>query len=667
MKRVRFSAQSAGLAWPCPGGTAALTWECREGRGLLTAALPYAGAYGMGERYDALNQKGHAVVNHVEENFCFQGEKTYCPAPFFWTDTGFGLYVETDEITTFRFEEDSVTIELPLNCDVILFAGTPAKIIQDYMGLFGPAKLPPEWAFGPWISANRWNTQEKTEAQVKKLREYGFPATVLVLEAWSDEATFYIWNGAKYTPVPDGRALTREDFDYAGSPWPDPEGMIQTLHQAGLHLVLWQIPVYKKQGADEPPNRQNDLDRADAQARGLCVRDGGGAPYVIPEGHWFSNSMVPDFTNPNTVESWFAKRRYLLEMGVDGFKTDGGEFIYTDDAQFYDGSTGLQGKNRYAQRYTQAYTDFLGDGRVLFSRAGYAGQHTTPIHWAGDQQSQNSELKGALTAGLSAALTGIPFWGFDIGGFAGPLPTLDLYRRATQLACFCPVMQWHSEMDGGQFRELMPGAEGNNERSPWNMAETYQAPEFLEEMRFWHCLRVNLQPYLWTTAQDCAARSRPMMRPLVYDWPDDPQAVAVDDEFLLGDSLLVAPLLAENAESRTVYLPRGQWIELFEHTQYAGGQQVSVGSRYRLPVFLRCGAGLPLNLGGTLALGSEPKRETGQYNHLHFLLAGLQGEQLYHDSCGNDFTVTWRDGRAAAIGTMACSVTWQIISEGSRC
>ena len=638
-----------------------LEWTAGETRGVLRAALPYAGAYGLGERYNALNQKGRTVVSQVEEKFCFQGEKTYCPAPFFWTDTGFGLYAETDETTTFQFGEDSIAVELPLGCAVTLFAGTPAGIIRDYMGLFGPARLPPDWAFGPWISANRWNTQAETEAQVKKLRDNGFPASVLVLEAWSDEATFYIWNGAEYTPVPGGKALGREDFDFTNSPWPDPEGMIRTLHDAGLRLVLWQVPVYKKQGPDEPANRQNDLDRADAQARGLCVRAGDGSPYIIPEGRWFSGSMVPDFTNPDTVGSWFAKRRYLLEMGVDGFKTDGGEFIYSDDARFHDGSTGRQGKNRYAQCYTEAYTRFLGEGRVLFSRAGYAGQHTTPIHWAGDQQSQNGELKSALTAGLSAALTGIPFWGFDLAGFAGPLPTLDLYRRATQLACFCPIMQWHSEPDGGQFRELMPGAEGNNERSPWNMAEAYQAPEFLEEMRFWHRLRVNLQPYLWMTARDCAAHSRPMMRPLVYDWPGDPQAAAADDEFLLGDSLLVAPLLDENADGRTVYLPPGQWVGLFERTRYEGGRQATAGERLRLPVFLRCGAGLPLNLAGDLAIGSAPAQGGGRYDRLHFLLAGRQGAQPFHDGCGSDFTITWEDGAAVVAGQTACPITWEII------
>ena len=102
----------------------------------------------MGEKYDALNQKGHVVVNQVEEKFCFQGEKTYCPAPFFWTDSGFGLYVDTCETTTFHFDENSVTIDLPESAPVVAFSGEPAQIVSAYMELFGKAVLPPEWAFG---------------------------------------------------------------------------------------------------------------------------------------------------------------------------------------------------------------------------------------------------------------------------------------------------------------------------------------------------------------------------------------------------------------------------------------------------------------------------------------------------------------------------------------
>lgn len=555
----------------------------------LQIRLVYHGAYGMGEKFDNLNQKGNTVVNQVREKFCFQGDKTYCPAPFFWTDTGFGLYVDTCETTVFAFQDDLIEVELPETADVVLFSGTPETIIRDYMSLSGPAVLPPEWALGIWISANRWNKQSDVEALLEKLQKYDFPASVVVLEAWSDEATFYIWNEAKYTPVPDGQPLRYDDFDFSDSPWPDPAGMIQQVHDAGLKLLLWQAPIYKKQGAEERFNTQNELDREDAADRKLCVTMPDGSPYTIPEGNWFPGSMIPDFTNPETVKSWFGKRQYLLDLGVDGFKTDGGEFVHSEQAQFYDGSTGKEGLNRYARDYTERYRDFVGSSRVIFSRAGFSGQHTVPCHWGGDQQSQNCELASVLKAGLSAAATGMIFWGFDLAGFAGPLPSLDLYRRATQMACFCPIMQWHSEPDGGQFRELMPGAQGNNERSPWNMAESYAAPGFMDEIRYWHKLHEKLRPYLWETAQKCVRESKPMMRPLVYEWPADKMAIHCQDEYLLGDDLLVAPLLEENAVSRRVYLPEGTWFDFFDGKAHQGGRTITAGGNGKLPVFTRNG------------------------------------------------------------------------------
>ena len=581
MKRIK--SDTAVCSVPYPGGTAQFA---RKGD-TLTITLSYRGAYGMGEKYDRLNQKGHTVVNQVEEKFCFQGEKTYCAAPFFWTDTGFGLYVDTSCTTSFSFEETGVTVKLPEEADVVAFSGTPETILREYQNLFGAPVLPPEWAFGVWISANRWNTQKDAELQIARLKEYGFPASVLVLEAWSDEATFYVWNGARYTPSPAPKRC--EDFDFSGSPWPDPQKMIDRLHEAGLHLLLWQVPVYKKLSAGEAENPQNELDGKEAAKNGFCVKLADGSPYTIPAGHWFSGSMIPDFTNLSAREDWFGKRCYLLDMGVDGFKTDGGEFLYREDTRFCDGTTGREGKNRYARDYTQSYRDFIGPKRVLFSRAGFAGQHTVPIHWAGDQQSQNREFKSALRAGLSAAASGILFWGFDIAGFAGPLPTLDLYRRATQTACFCPIMQWHSEPDGGQFRELLPGGQGNNERSPWNMAQTYHEPEFLSEMRFWHQLRERLRPYLWNTAQRCVREGKPMMRPLFYEWPDEALFQDCEDEYLLGDALLIAPLMEENARTRAVRLPKGKWHGFFDGRVWEGGREIEAGGSGKLPVFIRDG------------------------------------------------------------------------------
>ena len=149
-------------------------------------------------------------------------------------------------------------------------------------------------------------------------------------------------------------------------------------------------------------------------------------------------------------------------------------------------------------------------------------------------------------------------------------------------------MQWHSEPDGGQFRELMAGAEGNNERSPWNMAEAFQCPELIGEMRVLYQLRDRLKPYLVKTARDCVAGNMPMMRPLLYDWPTDERCVKCEDELMLGNALLVAPVLEENAISRNVYLPAGEWVGYFDGKRFSGGQTV-VSDQSPIPVFVRAG------------------------------------------------------------------------------
>jgi alpha-D-xyloside xylohydrolase len=573
---------SSDLDFEFAGGTA----KIRRREDSIEIALPYKAAFGGGERYNTVNLKGHTINVAVEAKFCEQGEKTYCPAPFFFTDSGFGLYAATGAVTRFAFGEGVVHVEIPRGTELTLFSGTPQTIIAEYMSLFGGAVLPPEWAFAPWISTHHWDTQKKAERQIEMLKEYDFPAGVIVLEAWSDEATFYIWNGAEYQPKSNG-AFAYDDFAFSpNGAWPNPKAMIERLHAAGLRLVLWQIPVYKKLGDGERGNEQNALDRANAVRQGLCVARSDGYPYTIPDGNWFAGSMIPDFSNPETKRDWFRKRQYLLDIGVDGFKTDGGEFIYCDDLQFHSGANGANMRNAYAQSYTAAYTEFLPSAdKILFSRAGYAGQHTTPILWAGDQKSTFAELRAQLRAGLSAAMSGMIFWGFDIGGFAGKLPGGDLYLRATQTACFCPIMQWHSEPDGGQFKELMATNEANNERSPWNIASASGDPMLLERLRFYYKLRLELLPYIRAEAAKCAKENRPMIYPLAYAHMDDENTHGIDDEFMLGDDLLVAPILDEGAAGREVYLPSGNWQSYWSGERHTGRAVIRFAHDWHIPVF----------------------------------------------------------------------------------
>ena len=563
----------------------------------LVIDVPYQGVYGLGEKFDSVNQKGKTVETQVIEKFCNQGNISYCVTPFFITDSGLGIYIKTGKKTVISLQ-DEIICEIPKEAEVTVFTGSIGEIIQDYVGLFQKPKLPPRYAFGIWVSANHWNCEADVDRLLAELEEYRFPASVIVLEAWSDEATFYIWNGAEYKPEKSKEGFSYEDFDFRNSPyWKDPKGMIEKLHEKGKKLVLWQIPVFKGMEPDRT-SEQLDLDKEYAIEHGLAVLNKDGTPYEIPEGNWFEGSYIPDFTNEKTREFWFRKRQYLTDIGVDGFKTDGGEFIYSKDVLFSDGTDGEEGKNQYCQDYINAYSHFITEDQVLFSRAGYAGASGTPILWAGDHQSTNDELKNVLRAALSSAMSGILFWSFDIGGFAGPLPSLDLYRRSTQMAVFTPVMQWHSEPDGGQFRELMPGAEGNNERSPWNIAMAYNKPEFIEEMRYWHMLREALLPYIYESAQTAVRESRPMMRPLVFDYQADRAVTDIEDEYLFGDSLLVAPFMEEDQTSRKVYLPEGKWHDLFTGRCFEGKKWHESDRKSRLPVYIKADATIPVDHNG---------------------------------------------------------------------
>jgi alpha-glucosidase (family GH31 glycosyl hydrolase) len=328
----------------------------------------------------------------------------------------------------------------------LIVADAPYDVTAAFVALTGAIALPPRWAFGPWMSANTWNDQATAMAAVRRTLAEGVPATVLVLEAWSDEATFYVFNDAEYDAVPGGDRLGLADLRFGGR-WPDPKGMIDACHAEGVRVVLWQIPVL---GRCPTPHPQHDADVAHALERGYVIRHGDGTPYRNA-GWWFTDALVFDPTNPDARAWWFDKRRYLFDdLGIDGMKTDGGEHLWGRDLIAWNGQRGTELVNRYAQAYVDAYHGFVteatgGDG-LTFSRAGYVGAQRTPAHWAGDENSTWSAFRASIQAGLSAGMAGVSIWGWDIAGFSGEIPTVELYLRSTQMACFCPVMQYHSEL-----------------------------------------------------------------------------------------------------------------------------------------------------------------------------------------------------------------------------
>ena len=528
---------------------------------------------GFGERFDAFDQRGRSLDTVVFEQYKEQGARTYLPAPFAIVVGGeWGFQVDTSQRVHFdvgRTETDRLWIDVELygvrdpQVDVRLFAGAPREVLGAYLERTGRAALPPDWVFTPWMSANEWNTQARVLAEVERSEAEGIPVGVVVVEAWSDESTFTAFRDAEYTPNADGAPHTLGDFTFpANGAWPDPKGMVDALHSRGIRVLLWQIPLLKQTSATDD---QLAYDRTALVRGGHAVRQTDGRPYAN-RGWWFPRALLPDFTSAETRNWWTAKRRYLVEeVGIDGFKTDGGEHAWGHDLRYADGTRGGETNNRYPVLYARAYHELLrslGRDGVTFSRAGFTGSAAYPCHWAGDEDSTWEAFRASITAGLTAGASGIFFWGWDLAGFSGEIPDAELYLRAAATACFCPIMQYHSEYN----HHRSP----SRDRTPWNIAERTGDQRVLPAYRRFALLRMRLLPYLAEQARACIRDSVPLMRALCFDVEHDDDIWAFPYQYFLGDSLLVAPVTEPGVERAHVYLPRGEWVDAWTNETLVG-------------------------------------------------------------------------------------------------
>lgn len=591
--------------------------------------------YGFGERFDKVDQSGGNPDVHVIEQFTNQREATYMPMPFFITEKNYGMFLNSSLYTRYGLAsgpDGLLEVETRIDrgspfMDLYIFFGTPKDIIKKYLGVTGHPALPPKWAFGPWMSSNRWNTQKETINQVDATLKYDIPATVVVIEAWSDETTFYIFNDARYKADDGSGFFNYSDFTFEPEgKWPDPKKMIDYLHDKGMKLVLWQIPVVKY--VKDTNNEQHIADERFAVQEGYCVLNADNSPYRIPD-NWFSGSLIPDFTNPKAKDWWFNKRKYLVgDLRVDGFKTDGSEFVYLDDLRFQNGKRGAEMRNRYPIDYISGYHGFAGEDVVTFSRAGFTGAQKYPVYWAGDQESTFSELRSVLNAGLSINMSGNPFWSFDIGGFFGELPGSELYIRSTEMAVFCPVMQYHSSP---------PDDSGNNDRTPWNISGWNNDPSVIDIYRRYANIRMNLLPYIYREAGSIARNCEPFMRHLVIDFPDDPNVYGIDDEYLFGRDMLIAPVITEGSRQRDIYLPDGEWVDFWDGSVYTGSGLINYPCGIdRIPVFIKNNSVISMNLNDDFEIGGRIGNETDRYKNLCFVIFGrLDGEYSFSDDLGN--------------------------------
>ena len=236
-------------------------------------AVPDERFYGLGERFNALDQRGNIMDIRVYEQYKNQNKRAYLPIPFLLSSAGYAVWADSSRWMQFDLAAtapDVWTLEADLGPDETLRLvwfdeADPLASIRRFSTLTGPAALPPLWAFGLWMSSNEWNSQARVVREVEASQAHGIAPGVVVIEAWSDEATFYIWNDAQYTPKPGADAFRYEDFAFPpDGKWTDPKGMVDWLHEQDIKLVLWQIPVMKK---TLEPHAHHDADRAHFEAR----------------------------------------------------------------------------------------------------------------------------------------------------------------------------------------------------------------------------------------------------------------------------------------------------------------------------------------------------------------------------------------------------------------
>ena len=600
---------------------------------LAATLAPDEDCYGLGERYERANHRGREIVDWVEDA-CIQPGRghdwTYWPVPFLLSSRGYGVFADTTARATFRLGSDrddawSVGVD-GAALSVVLFAGPrPADVVRQFTARTGRPALPPPWALGVWKTTI--GGERSILAEAGRLRDEEMGVSAVWLYDQLELETNSGWgSGLGY---PTGR-------------YEDVPALIASLHDEGWKVLGYLNPHFIP---GRPTFEEGDR-------RGYFAQREDGGTYLMPgvaadpvEDYIVECPMAMiDFTNPDAVAWWQAMLHRLLTVsGYDGWMEDFGEYLPAE-VRLSDGRSGWEARNEYPLLYHRASAEVratVPKTTATLVRSGHTGsnQHAT-VAWPGDQHTdwtRDKGLPGVLAAGLSLGLSGMSMWAAEIAGYfddsdgSGAAGEEELWVRWCELGALTPLMRDH----------LAQKMETPEPVTVWSSALTR------ETWRRLAALHNRLFPYLYRHAVAAHETGLPIMRHLVLDYPDDPVARRCEDAYLLGDALLVAPVLERGARSRTAYLPVGGWFRFADDTHYAGGREHTVPAPLgEPPLFVRAGSVLPLLAEAPRDLNAELEQlarlplELRVYPHLGMDDA-TYGSAL-HD--GTRFVVAQREG-----------------------
>ncbi len=546
------------LCTPAPG--LYRTAEGRQEAFWSWALAPDEQIYGLGERFSAFDQRGKEVSLWTLDAWGVTTDASYKCVPFLLSSRHYGLFFHTStpvqlnlgtvtaRAATARVGEEALDL-------FVFFGATPKELLAEYTRYTGRATMPPRWAFGVWLSRCRYQSRAEVEAVAARVRAEQVPCDVLHIDpAWLSHPGLSC------------------DFVENQQAFPDLTGMVRELGEQHFKISLWELPYV---------SARSERYAAAAEA-GYFLRDEEGAPicadFGTPPTDGYNRAIV-DFTNPQARAWWQDLHRPWLQAGVAVFKTDFGEGVPAN-ARAFNGMSGYELHNLFPLLYNAAVHEVItqetGRPGMVWGRSAWAGSQRYPAQWGGDPKTDAWSMRASLRGGLNLALSAPGLWAHDIGGFYGPPPTPELYIRWAQFGLLSPLARAH----------------GTTPREPWEFGE-----EALTIFRRYALLRMRLNPYLYSMAWETHNAGLPMLRPLLLEFPEDPLAARVDDAYMLGSALLVAPIFSETRQpvARSIYLPAGTWFDFWTDGSLSGGQVITrMADLATLPLYVRAGTILPL-------------------------------------------------------------------------
>jgi len=574
--------------------------------------------YGLGERFGPLVKNGQ-TVDIWNADGGTASEQAYKNVPFYLTDAGYGVFVDQPERVSFEVGTEVVSrtqfsVEGQSLRYYVIYGPTPKDILRKFTALTGRPARVPEWSYGLWLSTSFTTSYDEATVTgfIDGMAERGLPLSVFHFDCF--------WM----------RRFHWCDFVWDPATFPDPAGMLARLRARGLRICVWINPYIAQRSALFAEGR--DL--------GYLVTNADGS--VWQWNLWQAGMALVDFTNPDATAWYQGKLRVLLDMGVDAFKTDFGERIPTD-VVWSDGSDPARMHNYYTHLYNKAVFELLeqelGEGQaVLFARSATAGGQQFPVHWGGDCEATFVSMAESLRGGLSLAMSGFGFWSHDIGGFEGT-PDPAVFKRWLAFG----LLSSHSRLHGS-----------DSYRVPWAFDE-----EAVEVARRFTRLKLSLMPYLARMGEQAHSDGTPVMRPMALEFPEDRAAATVETQYMLGDSLLVAPVFTAEGDV-DVYVPDGIWTHLLTGEEVVGPRWVHQQHGFdSLPVLVRPDTVLPV--------GARTDRPDYDYTdgvvlHLYLLKDGHRSVTRVpglDDSAGASFTVT-RVGQRVVVEASGTQRPWSV-------